>query len=434
MKSIGRLSDFAARLRRLIHASSGRVPPQSGSRFYGTPASAGSTHGRTSPQAGSPLYAGGQPRPEPWRAGLPDAVFNSLALELFRLQFEHNEPYRRICEARDVGPEDAADWSCIPAAPAVAFKELELSCLPPEERTAVFYSSGTTREGRSRHFHNHQSLPPSPQKPATADRQRSRHFHSDQSLGLYQASLTPWFEANVTGCGCRFDDWHLAILAPAPAQAPHSSLVHMFETVRRRLGSTASAFLGRAAPDGAWSLDLEAATAALQSSVRSAKPLLLLGTAFMFVRLLDHLATQGLELELPPRSRAMETGGYKGRSRALPADQLRALITRRLGIPPARIIREYGMTELSSQAYAGPPGSARPFRFPAWARVQIISPETGQEVSEGQTGLIRVFDLANVFSVLAIQTEDLAVRRADGFELLGRAALAEPRGCSLMTQ
>jgi len=34
---------------------------------------------------------------------------------------------------------------------------------------------------------------------------------------------------------------------------------------------------------------------------------------------------------------------------------------------------------------------------------------------------------------MAIQTEDLAVRRGDGFELLGRAQVAEPRGCSLMT-
>jgi hypothetical protein len=32
-----------------------------------------------------------------------------------------------------------------------------------------------------------------------------------------------------------------------------------------------------------------------------------------------------------------------------------------------------------------------------------------------------------------VQTEDLAVRRGDGFELLGRAAAAEPRGCSLLT-
>jgi hypothetical protein len=37
-----------------------------------------------------------------------------------------------------------------------------------------------------------------------------------------------------------------------------------------------------------------------------------------------------------------------------------------------------------------------------------------------------------VFSVAAIQTEDLGVRRGDGFELAGRAQLAEPRGCSLM--
>jgi hypothetical protein len=43
-----------------------------------------------------------------------------------------------------------------------------------------------------------------------------------------------------------------------------------------------------------------------------------------------------------------------------------------------------------------------------------------------------VYDLANVWSALAIQTADLAVSYADGFELLGRAAPAEPRGCSLM--
>jgi hypothetical protein len=64
--------------------------------------------------------------------------------------------------------------------------------------------------------------------------------------------------------------------------------------------------------------------------------------------------------------------------------------------------------------------------------VQIVSPETGCEVAEGETGLIRVFDLANVFSVMAIQTEDLGVRRGSGFELLGRAIAADPKGCSLI--
>jgi hypothetical protein len=32
-----------------------------------------------------------------------------------------------------------------------------------------------------------------------------------------------------------------------------------------------------------------------------------------------------------------------------------------------------------------------------------------------------------------VQTEDLGIRRGDGFELIGRAAHAEPRGCSLMS-
>jgi len=64
--------------------------------------------------------------------------------------------------------------------------------------------------------------------------------------------------------------------------------------------------------------------------------------------------------------------------------------------------------------------------------VQRVDVVEVREVADGETGLIRVFDLANVFSVLAIQTEDLGVRRGDGFDLLGRTELAEQRGCSLM--
>ena len=187
-------------------------------------------------------------------------------------------------------------------------------------------------------------------------------------------------------------------------------------------------------------------------------PVALLGTAFSFVHLLDFLVGKKFHFKLPPGSRVLETGGYKGRSRELPKAELHALITERLGIPPIHIVCEYGMSELSSQAYAqcdvqpipdpsmegnklraqtstlpSTGGAGGGFRFPPWARAQIISPETGREVGEGETGLIRVFDLANVWSVMAIQTEDLAIRRGDGFELIGRAKTAEPRGCSLMT-
>ena len=167
------------------------------------------------------------------------------------------------------------------------------------------------------------------------------------------------------------------------------------------------------------------------------------------MHLLDFLAENESAVPASAGSRVMETGGYKNRSRTMPKEELHALITERLGIPRENIVCEYGMSELSSQAYDSvtsdewrvtgnsrlchPSPVTRHFRFPPWARVQIISPETGREVAEGETGLIRVFDLANVFSVMAVQTEDLGVRRGDGFELIGRAQWPSRAAVRLMS-
>jgi hypothetical protein len=360
------------------------------------------------------------------QSAIRNPQFSALALELFALQFKHNTAYRTICEARRLTPDVVGHWTQIPAVPTAAFKELELSCLPPEERAAVFHSSGTTG-----------------QKP-------SRHFHCPASLELYETSVWLWFLDNVL-LDLRFTihDLRLICLTPPPGQTRHSSLVHMFETVRQKLGTPESAFIGQIGPDGAWNLDFATALAALNPSPATRPPSLLLGTAFSFVHLLDFLDEHNLRFQLPAGSRVMETGGYKNRSRSLPKMELHALITERLGVPPENIVCEYGMGELSSQAYAVTSDTWQVtgeavsschqspvichFHFPPWTRVQIISPETGREVADGETGLVRVLDLANVFSVMAVQTEDLGVRRSDGFELLGRAQMAEPRGCSLMT-
>ncbi len=112
--------------------------------------------------------------------------------------------------------------------------------------------------------------------------------------------------------------------------------------------------------DGAWAIDFDAALAALRSGER---PKLILGTAFSFVHFLDYLAEKDLRLKLPIGSRVMETGGYKNRSRTMPKAELHSLITNLLGISRENIICEYGMSELSSQAYdAGNP--ERCFHFP----------------------------------------------------------------------
>jgi len=367
-----------------------------------------------------------------FQSPISDCQFSRLALELFTLQFKHNPAYHKICKARQLPPATVKDWTQIPAVPTGAFKELELTSLPPEARTAVFHSSGTTE-----------------QKP-------SRHFHNAESLAVYEASLWENFKSQIpnfkfqTAAGMAGKQ--LAILTPPPAQATHSSLVHMFETICSRACESAESafsqtrppggaeFLGKLDSGGVWTLDFEKTLAALSgnSKLKTQNSKLVLGTAFSFVHLLDFLAGKNLKLQLPEGSLVMETGGYKNRSRTMPKAELHALITDRLGVPRENILCEYGMSELSSQAYDSeihPPSSIRHpriFHFPPWVRVQIISPESGREVDEGETGLIRIFDLANVFSVAAIQTEDLGVRRGDGFELVGRAQLAEPRGCSLM--
>jgi hypothetical protein len=215
----------------------------------------------------------------------------------------------------------------------------------------------------------------------------------------------------------------------------------MFDCVSRQFGAADSCFLAGLDADNAWALDVPGVLARLRQAVDSGQPVVLLGTAFMFVHLLDELEQRALSFKLPPGSLVMETGGYKGRSRELPKAELHALLRTCLGLPPEAIVCEYGMSEISSQAYDQVTSDKSPsfastdsqaFHFPHWCRALVISPESGREVGEGETGLLRLFDLANVRSVLAIQTEDLAVRCGDGFMLLGRARQAEARGCSLL--
>lgn len=337
-----------------------------------------------------------------------NARFSKLCLQLFALQFAVNLPYRRLCERMGVRPDSVENWMSIPSVPAAGFKEVAMTCLPEDRRTRTFHSSGTIAN-----------------KP-------SRHFHSDESLEIYEASLWPWFKAHLLpGTPTSFS---LVALTPTPADAPNSSLVHMFDRIRQHLGMPESVFTGTVGRESSWVISIEKTLAALNAA--STKPILLLGTAFSFVHLLDELRSRSLRFSLPAGSRVMETGGYKGRSRVLPKSELLRGIKDLLGIEASFVVSEYGMSELSSQAYDGIAGTAAPraFRFPSWARAQIISPETGREVSEGDSGLIRVLDLANVYSVMHLQTEDLGRKRQGGFDLIGRAATAEPRGCSLMPE
>ena len=296
---------------------------------------------------------------EPPHVGSYGEKFGLLALELFALQFKFNSAYRKICEGRKQTSQTVEHWTQIPAVPTRVFKELELTSLTREERTAVFHSSGTTEQ------------------------EPSRHFHNAESLAVYEASLWKWFQFHFG------DVAEFVFLTPNQDAAPHSSLVHMFETLGQKTGGAGvpagrGEFFGDVTAAGVWVIHFDSIIKKLKSSVEFGQPLTLFGTAFSFVHLLDYLAENNLRFELPNGSSVMETGGYKNRSRTMPKTELHALITDLLGVTPDNIICEYGMSELSSQAYAGcagprtqPCSTCRQHPIARSGRVKVYRARTG---------------------------------------------------------
>ena len=88
------------------------------------------------------------------------------------------------------------------------------------------------------------------------------------------------------------------------------------------------------------------------------------------------------------------------------------------------------MTELLSQAYSA--GDGR-FYCPPWMKVLVRDEEDPLLVKEEGRGLLQVIDLANIYSVAFIATEDVGRVYPDGsFEVWGRQDNADIRGCSLL--
>jgi hypothetical protein len=185
-------------------------------------------------------------------------------------------------------------------------------------------------------------------------------------------------------------------------------------------------------------VDLAGLCRAAALAAERAEPLLVLSTSFALVALLD--ALHGAPLPLPPGSAVMQTGGYKGRSRELEPQLLRRSIAQTFALSSDAIVTEYGMTELSSQLYEGTlPGAALhgpawTLLEPPWLRVSPVHPVSLEPVADGELGLARFVDLANVDSAVAVLTRDLVRRNDLGIELVGRAAGALPRGCSLAVE
>ena len=325
------------------------------------------------------------------------ASFDDLALEAFAFQFERIEPYRRMCEGRGAVPGSVTGWRQVPPVPTAAFKSLTLAAEPARE---VFRSSGTTGESRSVHHHPYPDL--------------------------YRLTIDASFPRFCLPLGSRTP---MLSLIPTREQLPDSSLSFMIDHVLSKWGTpeSATAF-------GARGVEVAKARSWAGSRQREGRPVLVLATAFALAQWLEGLERMGLRFRLPPGSAVFETGGFKGRTQELTREDLAERIGSWLGV--GSIVREYGMTELTSQCYTRALLGEDPGLFvaPPWVRVRVLDPATLEEAPAGTPGLIAVFDLANLGSAVHVLTEDLGVAEGEGFRLLGRAAGAELRGCSLVVE
>ncbi len=310
--------------------------------------------------------------------------FEPLALSIFKYQRRENPVYAKYCEFLGT-PERIDSWERIPAVPQIAFKRSELRSFPVPQTKKEFRTSGTTGEGHGKHFF--------------------------PSLRLYEAAVQRGWD--FFGLPRR----RFVLLMQHHGDAPVSSL-------RGRGGILADRLRDRfiIGKNGGFELDR-----LREQLIDRDEPLTLFGTALAFLNLLEEVPD--LDLELPPGSMVMETGGFKGSGRDIGQRDLYDQLSLHFGAAIDCIWNEYGMTELSSQFYSC--GVGRPHRAPPWVRFQIIDPDTNEEASPGKIGLLRIIDLANLWSVLGIQTQDLAIAQPDGgFLLLGRDPGALPRGCS----
>jgi hypothetical protein len=327
--------------------------------------------------------------------------FDALAADLARFQAAHVPGYARLCAARGVDPRAIARAADAPAVPTDAFKLARVFAFEESAACVAFRTSGTTVGARGTHLG------------------RDVRTYDAAALAFGRAMLARDLPARVP----------VLVLAPSDAEAPDSSLSHMCALFARELGDGA---------DGApfFVHDGRLDTAAFERRIARldpSTPAVVLATSFALVHLIDALA--GRVLPLPPGSRVMQTGGFKGRSREVSAAELRGAVARTFAVSERAVVAEYGMTELSSQLWEATLVDDRAphgvYREPPWARVVPVDPETLAPVPPGAIGVARIEDLANVDSAFAVLAQDRVRRVEGGIEVMGRAPGAPPRGCSI---
>jgi hypothetical protein len=314
---------------------------------------------------------------------LEEMNFEEIALQRFDLLLRESGVYRSFVSEIYGADFRPSEWQKIPCLPVSFFKQHDLYVgqNPPE---VVFTSSGTTGSIASK--------------------------HPVAQLSWYHKVSKACFE-RVYGA---VEDWTFFCLLPSYLDREGSSLIEMCRY-----------FIKQSGKGGFYLRNHSDLLLALEKAQTNNEKIMLLGVSFALLDLAECLLSKHLFENVV----VMETGGMKGQRKEITRMELHDTLTAAFGIPA--VASEYGMTELMSQAYAPQNGIFSP---PPWLR--MITRHPGDPLSvqtNGQTGLLNIFDLTNTSTVPFIAVDDIGIVHDSGdFEIIGRFDRSDIRGCNLM--
>ncbi|WP_179375221.1 LuxE/PaaK family acyltransferase [Winogradskyella wichelsiae] len=312
-----------------------------------------------------------------------DAEFETIALEVFKFQFQNNRVYRSFCDLLYKHPADVKKITDIPFLPIEFFKSREVvSSSEPIEK--IFSSSGTTGSITSKHLVT--------------------------DIKLYEKSYLNAFK-HFYG---NIEDYVVLALLPSYLERDGSSLIYMVNDLIDK---------SKHPENGFYLNNLEELAETLKTLESKKQKTLLIGVSFA---LLDLVEQYQLNLK---HTTIMETGGMKGRRKEIIRQELHQILQTGFGV--SQIHSEYGMTELLSQAYSKGNGV---FECPSWMKILTRDTEDALTIqAPNKTGGINVVDLANINSCSFIATQDLGkTLDNERFEIIGRFDNSDIRGCNLM--
>ena len=309
--------------------------------------------------------------------------FETIALKVFRYQYENNLVYQEFCDFLKVDKRAVKSLLQIPFLPIQFFKShTVVSNTNIIQET--FASSGTT------------------------GMITSKHLVTD--ISLYEQSYRNAFSEFYGN----IEDYTVLALLPSYLERNGSSLIYMVKDLIELSNNENSGF---------YLHNYDELISKLVELDNAGQNVILIGVTYA---LLDLIEKQKFQLK---NTIIMETGGMKGKRKEMIREELHEILCTGFGVQ--NIHSEYGMTELLSQAYSLGKGI---FECPPWMQILVRDTEDAMTyVSNGKTGGINVIDLANINSCSFIATQDLGKKQPNNsFEVLGRFDNSDIRGCNLM--